>query len=76
MVIQRKDMKSIVNENMRGGEGAVRITHLVDTDNEKHTRMLGEVILESGCSIGYHVHENETEYYFPWERTRQVQFQV
>ena len=64
MVVQRKDMKTDVMEKMRDGEGSTKITHLVNTETEKHTRMLAEVTLESGCSIGYHPHNNETEYYF------------
>jgi quercetin dioxygenase-like cupin family protein len=57
-------MKTEQKEKMRDGEGMVLIRHLVDTENEKHTRMLGEITLEPGCSIGYHQHNNETEYFF------------
>jgi mannose-6-phosphate isomerase-like protein (cupin superfamily) len=57
-------MKTQHKEKMRDGEGVVLIRHLVDTENEKHTRMLGEITLEPGCSIGYHQHNNETEYFF------------
>jgi mannose-6-phosphate isomerase-like protein (cupin superfamily) len=57
-------MKTEQKEKMRDGEGVVQIRHLVDTANEKHTRMLGEITLAPGCSIGYHQHDNETEYYF------------
>jgi mannose-6-phosphate isomerase-like protein (cupin superfamily) len=57
-------MKTEQKEKMRDGEGVVLIRHLVDTENEKHTRMLGEITLEPGCSIGYHQHNNETEYFF------------
>ena len=64
MVFKRSEMKSESKEKMRDGEGTTRITYLVDTENEKHTRMLGEITLNSGCSIGYHEHVNETEYYF------------
>ena len=63
MVIHRNEMKTEEMERMRDGVGTTRITHLVDTTNEKHTRMLGEVTLNPGCSIGYHKHEAETEYY-------------
>jgi mannose-6-phosphate isomerase-like protein (cupin superfamily) len=64
MVIRRDEMKTEQKEKMRDGEGVVLIRHLVATENEKHTRMLGEMTLESGCSIGYHQHNNETEYFF------------
>jgi len=64
MIIHRNEMKSESKEKMRGGEGITTFTHLVDTENEKNTRMLAEISLESNCSIGYHEHVNETEYYF------------
>ena len=64
MVIHRNEMKTEVREKMRDGNGSVELTYLVNTENEKHTRMLGEITLKSGCSIGNHSHENETEYFF------------
>jgi mannose-6-phosphate isomerase-like protein (cupin superfamily) len=64
MYIRRNEMKSEIKEKVRGGEGNTHFTYLVDTDKEKHTRMLAEVTLNPGCSIGYHQHDNETEYYF------------
>ena len=64
MVIHRNEMKTENREKMRDGEGSVHFTYLVDAEKEKHTRMLAEVTLNPGCSIGYHEHGNETEYYF------------
>ena len=64
MVIHRNEMKSEDKEKMRGGDGSVRLTYLLDAEKEKHTRLLAEVVLNPGCSIGNHNHENETEYYF------------
>jgi mannose-6-phosphate isomerase-like protein (cupin superfamily) len=63
MLIQRKDMHTEVKEKMRGGEGSTAILHLLDCANEKNIRMLAEITLEPGCSIGNHSHESETEYY-------------
>ena len=63
MVIYRNEMKKEVKEKMRAGDGTVEITYLLDAEKEKHTRMIAEVTLKKGCSIGYHSHENETEYY-------------
>jgi mannose-6-phosphate isomerase-like protein (cupin superfamily) len=57
-------MKTEVKEKMRDGDGLVRFTYLVDAANEKNTRMLAEITLEPDCSIGYHRHDKETEYYF------------
>ena len=63
MVIRRNQMKSEIKEKMRGGEGSAVIRHLVDCQNEKNIRMLAEIMLRPGCSIGSHSHENETEYF-------------
>lgn len=63
MIISRKNMKAEIKEKMRGGEGSVRMLHLVDAANEKHARLIAEITLEAGCSIGTHDHVNETEYY-------------
>ena len=63
MVIQRCMMKTDVKEKMRGGEGKAEFVHLVDCENEKNIRMLAELTLQPGSSIGNHSHENETEYY-------------
>jgi len=64
MVIHRNQMKVEEKERMRDGEGTTRITYLLDASAEKNARMLAEVTLNPGCSIGYHQHDAETEYYF------------
>ena len=64
MVIHRNEMKIETREKMRGGEGTVSITHLADAANEKNTRMLAELRLDPGSSIGNHDHKDETEYFF------------
>jgi mannose-6-phosphate isomerase-like protein (cupin superfamily) len=63
MVIQRKNMKTEVKEKMRGGEGHAELIHLVNCENEKNIRLLAELTLQPGCSIGSHSHETETEYF-------------
>ena len=64
MIVKKNERKIETKEKMRDGQGSVRISHMVNAENEKHTRMLAEITLNSGCSIGFHQHENETEYYF------------
>ena len=64
MVIHRNEMKSESKEKMRGGEGITKFTYLADAEKEKNTRLLAEITLEKGCSIGNHEHINEAEYYF------------
>jgi len=63
MIIRRNEMKKEIKEKMRGGEGSTQLTYLVDCENEKNIRMLAEVKLEPGASIGKHNHESEAEYY-------------
>ena len=63
MLIKRNEMKTEVKEKMRGGEGKAELVHLVDCQNEKNIRLLAELTLKPGCSIGSHSHEAETEYY-------------
>jgi mannose-6-phosphate isomerase-like protein (cupin superfamily) len=60
---KRNEMKTEIKEKMRGGEGKTELVHLVDCENEKNIRMLAEITLKPGCSIGDHNHENETEYF-------------
>lgn len=63
MIIQRNAMKTEVKEKMRGGEGTTKFTYIVDGDKIPHARMMAELVLQPGCSIGEHTHEKETEYY-------------
>jgi mannose-6-phosphate isomerase-like protein (cupin superfamily) len=50
-------------EKMRGGEGTVSLVHLADCEKEKNIRLLAELTLPPGASIGSHRHEGETEYF-------------
>ena len=64
MVINRKEMIVEEKEKMRDGEGSTRLTYLLDGSTQKNARMFAEITLNPGCSIGYHKHDSETEYYF------------
>ena len=64
MVIQRNEMKIENKEHMRDGEGVAKLTYLLDGSTQKNARMFAEITLDPGCSIGYHQHDSETEYYF------------
>jgi len=64
MVINRGDMKIEDKGHMRDGEGSVHFTYLLDASTQKNARMFAEITLNPGCSIGYHKHDSETEYYF------------
>jgi len=64
MVINRNEMKVEDKECMRNGEGNTHFTYLLDGSTQKNARLFAEITLKPGCSIGYHRHDSETEYYF------------
>jgi mannose-6-phosphate isomerase-like protein (cupin superfamily) len=59
----RKDaMRTQYNEHMRGGEGTVTLLHLQEGETlPPHCRLHAQITVPAGASIGYHVHEGETE---------------
>ncbi|MDR2518640.1 MAG: cupin domain-containing protein [Spirochaetaceae bacterium] len=63
MVIHRNEMRIETKEKMRGGEGAATLTHLLNCEKERNIRMLAEITLPPGASIGKHSHEGESEYF-------------
>ncbi len=54
-----------LRENMRGGNGTVRITKFA-TPEELYNkgRMFSNITLEPGCGIGFHVHEKDSELFY------------
>lgn len=62
-MISRKDScrQEIVKE-MKGGIGEFQITHLVDGKLLGNAgRLFARGMLEPGCSVGWHVHEEDME---------------
>jgi len=64
MIIHRNEMKTEDKEKMRNGEGSTHLTYLLDGSTQKNARLFAEITLDQGCSIGYHRHDSETEYFF------------
>jgi len=65
MITRLKDCPVQFRENMRGGDGTVKLTELLaPAELNGHGRMFSLITLEKGCSIGYHVHEGETETFY------------
>ena len=64
MIKKAENYEISLKENMRGGDGTVKITGLLTKEelNEKG-RLFGVIRLEPGCSIGYHEHHGNTETY-------------
>ena len=62
MLFTEKDYVVEIKEQMRGGSGEVKITRTVPADAlHSKCRLIAEITLEPGCSIGYHEHTNEME---------------
>ena len=50
---------------VQNGKGLCHIKHLTDKEGlYGHGRMFAHVTVDPGCSIGYHPHEHETEFYY------------
>ncbi len=62
MIIETGNLKTEYRDNMRGGDGRVKITHLV-SENELcgKGRLFAQITLEPGCGIGYHTHDADSE---------------
>ena len=64
MVKRESGYETHINESMRGGEGTVKLEHLLTADELNNKgRLYARITIEPGSSIGFHVHENEMESY-------------
>jgi mannose-6-phosphate isomerase-like protein (cupin superfamily) len=65
MIKRYKEMEKEVREKMRNGKGEVEILHIFKKEELKgKVRLFARIKLASGCSIGYHTHENEEEIFY------------
>ena len=70
MIKRADEMISKTRVNMRGGDGQVVVTDILNKGEYKgNARLVGTILLEPGCSIGAHVHENEEEIFYVLEGT-------
>ncbi len=66
-MIRRADECRVENkEHMRGGDGTVVITNCITDGKELNGkgRLFSRITLNPGCSIGFHVHEGESELFY------------
>ena len=50
---------------VQNGKGLIHIKELTDKAGRyDHGRLFAHVTVNPGCSIGYHTHEHETEFYY------------
>ena len=65
MLKHAADMPVENREHMRGGEGTVRLTAAFEKEEySSPLRLFSRITLPAGASIGYHVHENEEEFFY------------
>lgn len=72
MITRSEQMAHSVREFMRGGKKHVELTELSQA-LPGNMRMFNVLTLVPGASIGYHVHENETELFYFLEGNGRVQ---
>ena len=65
MIKKAETFQTEYRENMRGGNGTVELTNFVTpAEMNDKGRLFANITLKSGCSIGYHVHENDSELFY------------
>ena len=65
MIRKAADCKKEYREHMRDGNGIVEITNFATPEELNNKgRLFANITLNPGCSIGYHVHENESELFY------------
>ena len=66
MIKRGNECKVEYREHMRDGNGTVQITNFIDgpADLNEKGRMFSRLTLRPGCSIGYHVHEKDSELFY------------
>ncbi len=54
-----------IRKNMRGGDGEVVMLNLLTPDEFLGKgRVFAKMTIKPGCSVGYHVHDGESEIYY------------
>lgn len=62
-MIQKETCTTVAN--LMGGKGSVKLYHILKKADLKDAgRLYARVVLEPGCSIGWHQHNGETEPYY------------
>lgn len=66
MIKKPEQFRTEVREKMRGGEGAIKIEHMWEAGEEMKSanRMAARLVIDQGCSIGTHRHDNEDEIFY------------
>ena len=51
-------------QNKANGKGEITICHILGSEQLGGNDMFARVTIPAGCSIGYHEHQHETEWYY------------
>ena len=61
----KKDCPKLEVERLRGGNGILHATELaVAEECHGHVTQFRRMVMDPGCSIGYHTHDENTEIYY------------
>jgi quercetin dioxygenase-like cupin family protein len=73
MIRHQEECKVDYNEQMKGGKGTVEVRHFISGPEELNGkgRLFAQLTLNPGCSIGYHMHEGDSEIFYILEGTAQ-----
>ncbi len=66
MIRKKDECKMEQREHMRDGKGTVELVNLIEGPDElcDKGRLFSKIILKSGCSIGFHVHDKDSELFY------------
>ena len=74
MVLRKEEQRLDVRPHAHNGDGEVILYHLADPEQTfHHCRLLCRTVLEPGCSMGYHVHEGEMEFFYVLKGTLEIE---
>ena len=61
----KKECTRLEIEKLRGGNGILRATVLAEGEEcHGHVTQFRRMVMDPGCSIGYHTHDTNTEVYY------------
>ncbi len=66
MIRKKEDLNYEYREHMRDGEGTVELVNFINSPEELcgKGRLFSKIILKPGTSIGYHIHEDDSELFY------------
>ena len=68
MLNRHETMKTVIRENIKGGNGAIAQLHLIEKDDMAgYARHCVVMTVNPGCSIGLHDHPDEAEFFYMLE---------